>query len=145
MKLLLLLLPFFVSAQISPDVVSLSTAQGTPGSNDATWEVNTQWLVVEPINTLLLNYTDAYINNNYAPGACVEPFLLPPSVNNGNWITSDVLNRKNKRSSYSGFRLELDLLSDSNIKDFNSNSLLLRVYDYVIKNTNNENKTGWIF
>ncbi len=32
-----------------------------------------------------------------------------------------------------------------NGKDFNSNSLLLRVYDYVIKNTNNENKTGWIY
>jgi hypothetical protein len=118
MKLLLLILPFFVSAQIFPDVVSLSTGQGTPGTYDVTWKVNNLWFTTEPLNTLTLNYSPAYINNNCAPGAWVDPSLLPAPINNGNWITSDDATCGNNTSGYSVFRLELILTSDSNIKRF---------------------------
>jgi hypothetical protein len=48
----ILLSPLFLVAQIFPSLASLSTGQGVPCTYDATWEVNTQWLVVEPTNTL---------------------------------------------------------------------------------------------
>ena len=70
---IIIVIPFYVVAQNFPSLASLTTGQVVPGTYDVSWEVNTQWLVVEPTNTLLLNYTDAYINNNCAPGAWVVP------------------------------------------------------------------------
>jgi gliding motility-associated-like protein len=132
MKLLLFLLPFFASAQIFPDVVSLSTGRGTPGTYDVLWKVNNQWLTVEPLNTLTLNYSPAYINNNCAPGAWVEPSLLPAPINNGNWITSDDATCGNNTSGYRVFRLELNLPSDCNGNPISSiNNYILYFSGYV--------------
>lgn len=108
MKLLLLLLPFFVSAQNFPNVASLSTWHWVPVTYDFAWKVNNQWQTVEYLNTLALNYNLAYINNNCALGAWVEPSILPALINNGNWITSDDVTCGNNTSGYSVFRLELN-------------------------------------
>ena len=138
MKLLFILLPFFVSAQIFPDVVSLSTGQGTPGTYDVTWKVNNQWLTIEPLSTLTLNYSPAYINNNCAPGAWVEPSLLPAPINNGNWITSDDATCGNNTSGYRVFRLELNLPSNCNGNPISSiNNYILYFSGYVDNVINN--------
>jgi gliding motility-associated-like protein len=129
---IILIIPFYVVAQNFPSLASLSTGQGVPGTYDATWEVNTQWLVVEPTNTLLLNYTDAYINNNCAPGAWVNPSQLPPPVNNGNWITSDDATCGNNTSGHRVFRLPLNLPSDCNGNPIASiNNYILYFSGYV--------------
>jgi hypothetical protein len=127
-----------VNGQNFPNPATLSTGQGVPGTYDVTWEVNTQWLAVEPTNTLLLNYTDAYINNNCAPGFWVEPSLLPPPVNNGNWITSDDATCGNNTSGYRVFRLPLDLPSDCNGNPISSiNNYILYFSGYVDNVINN--------
>ena len=127
-----------VNGQNFPNPATLSTGQGVPGTYDVTWEVNTQWLAVEPTNTLLLNYTDAYINNNCAPGFWVEPSLLPPPVNNGNWITSDDATCGNNTSGYRVFRLPLDLPSDCNGNPISGiNNYILYFSGYVDNVINN--------
>jgi hypothetical protein len=64
MKLLLFLLPFFASAQIFPDVVSLSTGRGTPGTYDVIWKVNNQlnFQLNGPWNSGL-NFIDIVVQN----------------------------------------------------------------------------------
>jgi hypothetical protein len=118
MKLLLLLLPFFVSAQNFLNLASSSIGQRVSPPYDFTSKVNNEWLTVEYLNTLTLNYNPAYINYNSISGAWVEPSLMLAPINNGNWITSDDATCGNKTSGYSVIRLELNLTSDSNIKRF---------------------------
>lgn len=118
MKLLLLLLSFFASVQNFPNDASLSKEQWVTGTYDFAWKVNNKWQTLEYLKALTLNYSSAYINNNSALGAWVEPSLMLAPINNGNWITSDDATCGNKTSGYSVFRLELNLTSDSNIKRF---------------------------
>jgi hypothetical protein len=103
MKLLLLLLSFFASAQNFPNDASVSKEKGVTGAYDFAWKVNNKWQTLEYLNTLKLNYSPAYINNNCVPGVLVEPSLLPDPINNGNWITSDDATCRNNTSGYRVF------------------------------------------
>jgi gliding motility-associated-like protein len=128
----ILFFPLYFAGQNFPSIASLSTGQGIPHTYDPNWKVNDQWLTVEPTNTLLLNYTAAYINNNCAPGAWVDSSLLPSPVNNGNWITSDDASCSNSTSGYRVFRLTLNLPSDCNGNPIASmNNYILYFSGYV--------------
>jgi hypothetical protein len=118
MKLLLLLLSFFASAQNFLNLASPSIGQRVSLPYDFTSKINNKWQTLEYLKALTLNYSPAYINNNSVLGAWVEPSLMLAPINNGNWITSDDATCGNKTSGYSVFRLELNLTSDSNIKRF---------------------------
>ncbi len=129
---ILLIFPLCLAAQNFPSLASLSTGQGDIHTFDSTWKVNDQWLTAEPTNTMLLNYNAAYINNNCAPGAWVNPTLLPPPVNNGNWITAADANCWNIISGYRVFRLPLNLPSDCNGNPIASmNNYILYFSGYV--------------
>lgn len=101
-------------AQLFPDPTTLSTGQGTPGTNDPIWTCS-PWYTVQPSNASGATFTPALINNNCAPGSWVDPASLPVPVNNGNWITGQDANcAQNSTAGYRFFRLELNLPSDCN-------------------------------
>ncbi|MFN7014081.1 MAG: PKD domain-containing protein, partial [Bacteroidia bacterium] len=84
--------------------------QGAQGTNDPIWQVS-DWFYTLPQSPLTLNYVPAYISNNCAPGAWVDPASLPPPVNNGNWISgSDMV--CTGVAGYRYFRLTLNLPPD---------------------------------
>lgn len=94
-------------AQQFPNPATLSTGQGAQGTNDPIWQVS-DWFYTLPQSPLTLNYVPAYISNNCAPGAWIDPTTLPPPVNNGNWISgSDMICSGN--AGYRYFRLTLNL------------------------------------
>ncbi|MFN7013492.1 MAG: hypothetical protein ACK4ON_04375, partial [Bacteroidia bacterium] len=69
----LLILNFYnVYSQVFPNPVTLSTGQGAQGTNDPIWQVS-DWFYTLPQSPLTLNYVPAYISNNCAPGAWVDP------------------------------------------------------------------------
>ena len=112
--ILLILGLFFTSilsnAQTFPNPATLSTGQGAQGTNDPIWQVS-DWFYALPQDPLVLAYVPAYISNNCAPGAWVDPAALPPPVNNGNWISgSDAPCTGN--IGYRFFRLILNLPLD---------------------------------
>ncbi|MBI2281291.1 MAG: PKD domain-containing protein [Bacteroidetes bacterium] len=98
------------NAQTFPNPATLSTGQGTQGTNDPIWQVS-DWFFALPQNPLTLGYVPAYISNNCAPGAWIDPASLPPPVNNGNWISgSDMI--CDGIAGYRYFRLILNLPAD---------------------------------
>ncbi|KAB2859094.1 MAG: hypothetical protein F9K09_03545, partial [Flavobacteriales bacterium] len=98
------------NAQTFPNPATLSTGQGAQGTNDPIWQVS-DWFYALPQDPLVLSYVPAYISNNCAPGAWVDPAALPPPVNNGNWISgSDAPCTGN--IGYRFFRLILNLPAD---------------------------------
>ncbi len=110
----LVFITLLAKGQSFPNSVSLSTGQGLPFTYDPNWKVNDRWFNTPPTNTLSLTYNPAYINNNCAPAFWVNPQLLPPPVNNGNWITSDDATCGSAIRGYRVFRLSLNLPSDCN-------------------------------
>lgn len=103
-----------ISSQIFPNPTTLSTGQGTVGSNDPIWTCS-QWYTTEPTSTSGATYTPALINNNCAPNAWISPATLAPPLNNANWITgADSDCSQNRTSGYRFFRLTLNLPSDCN-------------------------------
>src|SRR3989344_5237096 len=112
---ILLILSFFCTSIISnaqtfPNPATLSTGQGAQGTNDPIWQVS-DWFFALPQDPLVLGYVPAYISNNCAPGAWVDPASLPPPVNNGNWISgSDMI--CDGIAGYRYFRLILNLPPD---------------------------------
>lgn len=68
MRYLFIFISLYLNGQSFPNLITFSTGQGLPGTYDSKWKVNTQWLTTAPTNTLSLNYTKAYINNNYLNG-----------------------------------------------------------------------------
>ncbi|HLP20374.1 MAG TPA: hypothetical protein VK174_08735, partial [Chitinophagales bacterium] len=102
-----------VQAQGFPNPATLSTGQGTPGTNDPIWTVS-GWYSTNPPNPMGLTYSPALINNNCAPGSWVDPASLPPPTNNGNWITGASACNNNTNDGYLYFRLILDLPFDCN-------------------------------
>lgn len=100
--------------QLFPDPTTLSTGQGTPGSNDPIWTCS-QWYTAQPTDPSSAVYTPALINNNCAPGSWVDPATLPAPMNNGNWITGQDANcAQNTSTGYRFYRLELNLPADCN-------------------------------
>ncbi|MES2800336.1 MAG: lectin-like protein [Bacteroidota bacterium] len=103
-----------VYAQFFPNPSTLSTGQGTPGTNDPIW-LCSPWSATIPGNPMLEVYSPTLINNNCAPGSWVDPASLPPPMNNGNWITGQESNcADNSNSGYRYFRLPLNLPPDCN-------------------------------
>ena len=98
------------NAQTFPNPATLSTGQGAQGTNDPIWQVS-DWFFALPQDPLVLGYVPAYISNNCAPGAWVDPASLPPPINNGNWISgSDMI--CDGIAGYRYFRLILNLPPD---------------------------------
>lgn len=112
--LLLLLLCQFSIAQYFPNPATLSTGQGTPGTQDPIW-LCSPWSTTIPGNPMGQTYGPTLINNNCAPGAWVDPASLTPPMNNGNWITGTESNcATNTAHGYRYFRLTLNLPPDCN-------------------------------
>lgn len=100
--------------QMFPNPATLSTGQGTVGSNDPLW-LCSPWSSTVPGNPMLETYSPTLINNNCAPGSWVTPSTLPAPMNNGNWITGTESNcATNTVSGYRYFRLTLNLPPDCN-------------------------------
>jgi gliding motility-associated-like protein len=100
-------------AQIFPNPATLSTGQGPNGTNDPIWQVS-NWFNVWPTNTMTQTYNPAYISNNCAPGAWIDPASLPAPLNNGNWISSSGMPCDGISYAYVAFRLTLNLPADCN-------------------------------
>jgi gliding motility-associated-like protein len=100
-------------AQIFPNPATLSTGQGTNGTNDPIWQVS-NWFNVWPTNTMLQTYNPAFISNNCAPGSWIDPGSLPTPLNNGNWISSSGMPCDGISNAYVAFRLTLNLPADCN-------------------------------
>ena len=97
-----------------PNPTTLSTGQGTPGSQDPIWQCS-PWSATIPGNPMGLTYGPTLINNNCAPGAWVDPSSLAAPLNNGNWITGTEANcATNTTAGYRYFRLTLNLPPDCN-------------------------------
>ena len=104
---------YFSNAQF-PNPITLSTGQGTPGTQDPIW-LCSPWSATIPGNPMGLTYGPTLINNNCAPGAWVDPASLTPPMNNGNWITGTEANcAANTAAGYRYFRLTLNLPPDCN-------------------------------
>lgn len=113
--LLVLFSTKIVTAQTFPNPATLSTGQGPIGTTDPIWQVSTGLTPNIPPNPTsgAITFVPAYIDNNCAPGAWVDPASLPAPVNNGNWITSPGIPcATNPSSGYLYFRLTLNLPPD---------------------------------
>lgn len=102
-----------IEAQTFPNPATLSTGQGPNGTNDPIWQVS-NWFNVWPTGTMGLTYNPAFISNNCAPGAWIDPASLAPPLNNGNWISSAGMPCDGISYAYVAFRLTLNLPTDCN-------------------------------
>ena len=96
-------------SQSFPSPQETSTGQGTIGTIDPNWTTS-KWFLSNPPNPIGLDYYPTLINNNCAPGAWMNPTLLPYPLNTANWITGIGTDcEQNDSVAYKYFRLTLNL------------------------------------
>jgi gliding motility-associated-like protein len=127
---------YSVFAQTFPNPATLSTGQGPIGTNDPIWQVSplTPGMPPNPLSGIV--FSPAYIDNNCAPGAWVNPASLPPPVNNGNWITSPGQPcASNALAGYLYYRLTLNLPPDCAGSSVSTPGVYSLSFDGYVDNT----------
>lgn len=124
-------------AQVFPNPISLSTGQGTPGSNDPIWLVSQQCFSSAPPNptSASVTFSPAVIQNPYN-AAWINPSTLPAPVNNGDWIGFSATSGSGDNSGcYRYYRLPITLPADCGGQSVTVAGSYVLTFDGYVDNT----------